>query len=405
MAVGLAVAFVALGAYVTVRMQMQSSLDESLLARATQAADAGLLGSTASDGGIPSSVLGAADVRIIFLAVGSRPVSADSGPPLQLGVPELRVLTGRSAHSVRTTTAEGSHWRVATVPDGQGKALVIAQSLDPQEAVLSKLGVVMLLFGLAGVIAAAMAGWAVARNGLRPVRRLTSSVEHIARSEDLSGVRSSCPASATSWRWRSREADSAVEHLVERRGEARDLVGALDRQRGEVLGARDVLDRAGQPPHRPQAVARDCPAGHRRGDHAGEPEEQHHHTELGSTPAAGPATARCTSAWPGRGRDGRDAVVAALGGRGCGCSSARAAGQRPSSSGVPSCRGGLLVAQPAAAARRGRRSGRRQRPAPRTAASVALGDLRQRAGLRRRRAPASSSDWSSVDCSCIRTVT
>ncbi|WP_246355429.1 HAMP domain-containing protein [Nocardioides ungokensis] len=30
-----------------------------------------------------------------------------------------------------------------------------------------------------------MAGWGVARNGLRPVRRLTSSVEHIARTEDL----------------------------------------------------------------------------------------------------------------------------------------------------------------------------------------------------------------------------
>jgi two-component system sensor histidine kinase MprB len=43
----------------------------------------------------------------------------------------------------------------------------------------------MLLFGLAGVIAAGMAGWGVARNGLRPVRRLTSSVEHIARTEDL----------------------------------------------------------------------------------------------------------------------------------------------------------------------------------------------------------------------------
>ena len=34
MAVGLAVAFVAMGAYVTVRMQLQSSLDESLLERA-----------------------------------------------------------------------------------------------------------------------------------------------------------------------------------------------------------------------------------------------------------------------------------------------------------------------------------------------------------------------------------
>jgi two-component system sensor histidine kinase MprB len=43
----------------------------------------------------------------------------------------------------------------------------------------------MALFGLAGVIAAGMAGWAVARNGLRPVRRLTASVEEIARTEDL----------------------------------------------------------------------------------------------------------------------------------------------------------------------------------------------------------------------------
>ncbi len=43
----------------------------------------------------------------------------------------------------------------------------------------------MFLFGLAGVIAAGMAGWAVARNGLRPVRRLTAAVEEIARTEDL----------------------------------------------------------------------------------------------------------------------------------------------------------------------------------------------------------------------------
>jgi two-component system, OmpR family, sensor histidine kinase MprB len=51
--------------------------------------------------------------------------------------------------------------------------------------VLQKRGAVMLLFGLAGVIGAAAAGWAVARNGLRPVRRLTGRVEEIARTEDL----------------------------------------------------------------------------------------------------------------------------------------------------------------------------------------------------------------------------
>ncbi|MGH3336415.1 MAG: sensor histidine kinase, partial [Nocardioides sp.] len=62
---------------------------------------------------------------------------------------------------------------------------VIAQSLEGQEQVLAQLGVVMLLFGLAGVIAAGVAGWTVARNGLRPVRRLTAAVEDNARTEDL----------------------------------------------------------------------------------------------------------------------------------------------------------------------------------------------------------------------------
>ena len=40
MAVGLTVAIVALGAYVTVRMQLQSSLDDSLVERAQTAASA-----------------------------------------------------------------------------------------------------------------------------------------------------------------------------------------------------------------------------------------------------------------------------------------------------------------------------------------------------------------------------
>ena len=88
---------------------------------------------------------------------------------------------------MRTLLAEdGEHYRVVTVPSrDSGQALVLAQSLEPQQRTLAKLGVVMLLFGLAGVIGAAAAGWAVARNGLRPVRRLTSAVEEIAGTEDL----------------------------------------------------------------------------------------------------------------------------------------------------------------------------------------------------------------------------
>ncbi len=81
---------------------------------------------------------------------------------------------------------DGVHYRVVTVPaKTPGQALVLAQSLAPQQATLAKLGAVMLVLGVVGVVAAALAGWAVARNGLRPVRRLTHSVEEIARTEDL----------------------------------------------------------------------------------------------------------------------------------------------------------------------------------------------------------------------------
>lgn len=188
-AVGLAVAFVAVGAFITVKMQMQSTLDESLLDRAHQAASSPALAQLTTDYEIPSWALGAADVRIAFITSDQGVFSPDRGPEgsaLRLSQPEFDVAAGERNHSIRTISAAGIRYRVVTVPATEaGQALVIAQSLEPQERVLSRLGVVMLLFGLAGVIAAGIAGWAVARNGLRPVRHLTASVEEIARTEDL----------------------------------------------------------------------------------------------------------------------------------------------------------------------------------------------------------------------------
>ncbi|MGZ5400194.1 MAG: HAMP domain-containing protein, partial [Nocardioides sp.] len=182
-AVGLAVACVAFAAFMTARMQLQSTLDDSLLVRAQRAAAAGIT----LDAKVPSWALGAADVRILYIFSDQRSITFDQGPELYLGQPELDVANGESEQSVRTRIAEdGERYRVVAVPARvPGQALVLAQSLSPQERTLAKLGVVMLLFGIAGVAAAAAAGWAVARNGLRPVRRLTREVEEIARTEDL----------------------------------------------------------------------------------------------------------------------------------------------------------------------------------------------------------------------------
>jgi len=186
MAVGLAVTIVALGAYLTVRMQLQSSLDDSLETRATTAA--------ASFEEIPDSLpaflAGASDVRVGFIKHDGQTQFMDQYAVIRLDHRELDVATGDSKRSLRTIRAGGVDYRVITVPIPAvpGLAIVLAQSLEPQDRVLTRLGLVTLLFGIAGIITAGVAGWGVARNGLRPVRRLTAAAEEIARTERLAPI-------------------------------------------------------------------------------------------------------------------------------------------------------------------------------------------------------------------------
>ena len=186
MAVCFAVALVSLGAYITVKMSLENSLDSSLLDRAQQAADSAPLEALQSQQ-IPTYAAGVADVRLFVLRADGHAITtnkADTAAPL--GEPEIAVASGESASSVRTVAEDGSDYRVVAVPSrDSGYAIVLVQNMATQERVLKRLGAVMLLFGVAGVIGAAAAGWAVARNGLRPVRRLTRNVERIARTEDL----------------------------------------------------------------------------------------------------------------------------------------------------------------------------------------------------------------------------
>ncbi|WP_127479460.1 sensor histidine kinase [Nocardioides pantholopis] len=186
MAVGLTVAFVALGAYVTVRMQLQATLDDSLRDRARQAAQAPALTALPSGEEVPAWAVVATDLRVAMIAAdGTTYVPQRMEPTPRLGGPEVAVARGEESSSVRTVRTDGEAYRVVAVPYGEGNALVLAESLESQQQVLGRLGVVMLLFGLAGVVGAGMAGWVVAANGLRPVRRLTRRVEEIARTEDL----------------------------------------------------------------------------------------------------------------------------------------------------------------------------------------------------------------------------
>jgi len=190
-AVGVSVAIVALAAYLTVRHQLQASLDNSLHRRAEIAARYDFADYSYGVNAVPSWMFGATDTVVGYITADGQPVTT-SGPrteKIPLGAPEVAVAKGTSKYSCRTVHGTHQDYRVAAAPSGSnGVAVVVAQSLESNESALGTLGLVMLIFGLAGVITAALAGWVVARNGLRPVRRLTEAAEEIARTENLEPI-------------------------------------------------------------------------------------------------------------------------------------------------------------------------------------------------------------------------
>lgn len=189
-AVALSVTTVSLVSYLLVRSQTMHEIDISLHNRAAQAAQTDTLDNLSRQQ-FPPYLLGAADVSVIFLNVdgtGGRVRSANSAAASQVGLPEMEVAQKHRSWSARTVTILGERYRMVAVPAGEDEALILAQSIEPTDKMLDRLGLVMIIFGLAGIFAAAAAGWGVATNGLRPLRQLTTDVERIARTEDLTPI-------------------------------------------------------------------------------------------------------------------------------------------------------------------------------------------------------------------------
>jgi two-component system, OmpR family, sensor histidine kinase MprB len=185
-AVGLSVAFVAGAAYVTVKHQLTSSLDSSLLDRARGVAESGTV----------SRLLGgddffwtAADIRLLVANADGTVIAQTEGNRFAPSQEDLQVARGAIGHSSRTVYNSGEPFRAIGVRGDQpGTVVVLAQSLEPTHEALSRLGVILTLFGIVGVGAAGVAGWLVARNGLSPVRRLSGAVEEIARTQRLEPI-------------------------------------------------------------------------------------------------------------------------------------------------------------------------------------------------------------------------
>jgi two-component system sensor histidine kinase MprB len=179
MAVGLTVAAVSIAVYFTVRVQLVNSLDDSLLRRAETAATPEML--DALNQGLPPELVVASDAKFALVTAEGEGI----GIAEFIGNDELAVAQGRLAQSIRTTSIDGVDYRVVAVPASDDSALIVGQSMEPTQSTLDRLGLVFWVVGVSGVLIAGVAGWAVATNSLRPVRRLTEVAEHVAATEEL----------------------------------------------------------------------------------------------------------------------------------------------------------------------------------------------------------------------------
>lgn len=182
--VAVAVALAAIAAYAMVSRALYADVDKQLQARAT---------------GMIDSDLDALDFRFV-LTLGSL-YSSDVSIALQypgtnewVALPrEVRVPIGEVESAVARGAAEFSlrtsdNRRVLAQRMKTGTTLVIWQSLRPTQSVLDRLALLMFVIGGSGVVLAAAAGAAVGRTGLRPVARLTSATERIARTGELKPI-------------------------------------------------------------------------------------------------------------------------------------------------------------------------------------------------------------------------
>ena len=189
LAVGVTLAVASVAVYITVRGELESSLDDSLLQRARTTAETTALASI-ENRDFPRWTLAATDVRIAVVSDQGDLSSYDETEAVRqyVGGNELAVAAASKEFSLRTASIDGTRYRVVAVPISPVEALVLAQSLEPTYGTLDQLALVAWLVGIAGVVLAGFAGWAVATNGLRPVRRLTEAAERVAATDDLAPI-------------------------------------------------------------------------------------------------------------------------------------------------------------------------------------------------------------------------
>ena len=186
-AVALAVAVACAVAYVVVGRQLYGQVDSSLRAQAAHLSGAPVPQSLRSRLGGPFASADTYYWQLVSASgTRSQPVYFRGQQLLPLTQNALDAANTQVSTELADMTVRGVHLRVATVSVGPGFSVQIARRLSDADVVLAKLRWWFLLVAIGGVALAALLGAFVARDALRPVRRLTEEAEHVAETHDLS---------------------------------------------------------------------------------------------------------------------------------------------------------------------------------------------------------------------------
>ncbi|HEX3668169.1 MAG TPA: HAMP domain-containing sensor histidine kinase [Acidimicrobiia bacterium] len=195
LAVAVAVTAAAFFVYARTRGELHSEVDTTLRDRANAlvrqrngpggAAAPNQAGPNGNDLLVRPPPLGGAGGLVQTVDPGGQIRTGPDTTPIPLIDGTTEVATGAKDPFFADVDVEGTPLRVYTTRFNRNMALQVARPLTETNAVVSDMGLALLVTALVGVLVAAVLGFIVARAALRPVRRLTSAVEDVAETHDL----------------------------------------------------------------------------------------------------------------------------------------------------------------------------------------------------------------------------
>ena len=188
LAVSVAVILVSASAYVVLRHDLLSAVDNTLESQADTLNNARTHGSLASAFDYlfrPVSLIAGKPAEQVVNSNGQVIAPSSSSPQLPVSAAVVAVARGKASRYFASTSVGSISVRELVTGFGKGLALELAQSDSAQSVALKRLSLVLAIAAIAGLALALVLGTAVAGLVLRPVRRLTTAAERLAATQDF----------------------------------------------------------------------------------------------------------------------------------------------------------------------------------------------------------------------------